>query len=245
MISFISFFALLIGFIVYVKHKYNNPYKLIFLFGKKGSGKSTLMVKDMLRDVKKGWHVYTNIDDVKIPTVRKFDVSSLTTCIPEEHSAIYIDEGGLLWDNRNFKNFDKGYTEFFKLQRKYKCKVVINSQSFDIDLKIRQLVDRMILVDCVAGCLSIGRPILRSIVLTEPIGDAESRIADRLKFARFWYWRFTWLPRFFKYFDSFAAPKRNPVPFREVMDDTRRVLKRKTVKRAISEVNEKVEESSK
>ena len=29
---------------VYLSRKYNNPHKLIFIFGKKGSGKSTYMV---------------------------------------------------------------------------------------------------------------------------------------------------------------------------------------------------------
>lgn len=231
---FVIFGTIFAGF-AYLAHKFNNPYKLIFIFGKKGSGKSTYMVKMMLKDIKQGWHVYTNIDDIMIPGVRKFDVSSLITCAPDEKSAIYVDEGGLLWDNRNFKNFDKGYTEFFKLQRKYKCKVVINSQSFDIDLKIRQLVDRMILVDCIGGWLSIGRPILRSVVLTEPVGDAESRIADRLRFDRIWRWKITYLPRYFKYFDSFAAPKRNPIPFREVVQQVKSVVSRKPVKRAVRE----------
>ena len=40
---------------------------------------------------------------------------------PEENSAIFLDEAGILFDNRNFKNFNAGLRDFFKLQRKYKC----------------------------------------------------------------------------------------------------------------------------
>lgn len=231
----IIFFAIIIivGIIV---RKYNNPYKLTFLFGKKGSGKSTYMVKCMKKDIRRGWTVYTNMADVKL-NVRFFDINDLSKCTPDKHSSIYIDEAGLIWDNRNFKNFDKGYTEFFKLQRKYECKMMINSQSFDIDLKIRQLVDSMILFTSIGGFLSFGRPIIRSVTLTEPVGDAESRVADRLRFDRFWKWKITLLPRYFKYFDSFAAPARPKLPYRELVTsvskisdkNVRRSLKRETV----------------
>ena len=33
--------AVSLGGFTYLSHKYNNPNKLIFIFGKKGSGKST------------------------------------------------------------------------------------------------------------------------------------------------------------------------------------------------------------
>ena len=35
----------------YLSYKYSNPYKLTFIFGKKGGGKSTLCVKMMLKDI--------------------------------------------------------------------------------------------------------------------------------------------------------------------------------------------------
>lgn len=239
MIKFtVIFFTVLIGLALIVR-KYNNPYKLTFLFGKKGSGKSTYMVRCMIRDIKKGWTVYTNMDDVKLP-VRYFQIDDLASAVPEPHSSIYIDEGGLIWDNRNFKNFNKGYTEFFKLQRKYKCKVMINSQSFDIDLKIRQLVDNMMLFNGVGGFLSIGRPIIRSVVLTEPVGDAESRIADRLRFAPFWKWKVVLLPLYFKFFDSFKAPERPPIPFRELLQSVKSISDR-SVKRVLRREQESQE----
>ena len=46
---FIFFVFLAYASFVYLSRKYNNPHKLIFIFGKKGSGKSTYMVYLMLR----------------------------------------------------------------------------------------------------------------------------------------------------------------------------------------------------
>ena len=63
---------------------------------------------------------------------------------------------------------------------------------------------------------SVYRPIRRSITLTEPSAEAESRIADRLKFESLFKWQITYLPKYFKYFDSFAAPERPPLPFTEI-----------------------------
>jgi len=200
-------FAVILAFCLYSR-RFANPNKLIFIFGKKGSGKSTYMVKLMLKHIKHGWTVYTNMFDVNIPGVRLFRLEDLKTRTPDEHSVIFADEGGLLWDNRNYKNFNSGYTEFFKLQRKYKCKVYINSQAFDVDVKIRNLTDSMILQTNIGNVIGIGRPIVRTVKLTDPSAEHDSRIADSLRFDKIWHWQFTWLPKYFKYFDSFQAPPR-------------------------------------
>lgn len=208
-----------IGFLVYCSRKYSNPNKLIFIFGKKGAGKSTYMVSLMLRHLRKGWNVYTNMFDVNIPGVRLMDAAALSSCVPDPHSVLFIDEAGLLWDNRGHKTFDKGFTEFFKLQRKYKCKVYINSQSFDVDKKIRDLTDSMVLMSSIAGCIGVVRPIIRKVALVEASAQGESRIADNLKFGSLFSFRFLWLPSYFKYFDSFFAPERPPVSFQTVAGD--------------------------
>lgn len=221
--------------LVYCSQKYNNPHKLIFIFGKKGAGKSTYMVYLMLKHLKKGWNVYTNMDDVNIPGVRVFSIDQLKTCVPDPHSVLFVDEGGLVWDNRGFKSFDKGYTEFFKLQRKYKCKVYINSQDFDIDKKIRQLTDSMVLMTSIAGCIGVIRPILRKVALVEATTQGESRIADNLRFGSIFSFRFLWLPSYFRYFDSYAAPSRPSVDFRAVPGDVS-LLKEKSPVKALKKL---------
>ena len=231
---FVGFF----GCYSYLSNKYNNPHKLIFIFGKKGSGKSTYMVYLMLQHLKQGWNVYTNMEDVNIPGVRIFPTDQLKNCAPDHHSVLFIDEGGLIWDNRGFKSFDKGYTEFFKLQRKYKCKVYINSQDFDIDKKIRQLTDSMVLMSSIAGCIGVIRPILRKVALVEASAQGESRIADNLRFGSLFSFRFLWLPSYFRYFDSFAAPLRPSVDFRSVPGDVT-LLKEKSPVKALKKLSER------
>lgn len=203
----------------YCSRKYSNPNKLIFIFGKKGAGKSTYMLYLMRKHLKSGWNVYTNMQDVRLDGVRIMDVASLKTCTPEPHSVLFIDEAGLIWDNRNFKSFDSGYTEFFKLQRKYGCKLYINSQAFDIDKKPRDLTDSMVLMSCLLGCIGVVRPIIRKVALVEASAQGDSRIADNLKFGSLLSFKFLWLPSYFKYFDSFNAPERPPVAYRTVSSD--------------------------
>lgn len=200
--------------------RFANPYKLTYIFGKKGSGKSTLMVKYMLYYEKRGWHVYTDIKDCIVPGVRIIsNASQLADFTLEANSVLCLDEVGISFDNRNFKSFPPGLRDWFKFQRKYKVRVFLNSQSYDVDKKIRDCVDGMLLQSCIGNVIGVSRPIYKSVSLTEPSADSESRVAEKLKFAPVWKWKFTWLPRYFKYFDSFDAPKRPFIPFREISKD--------------------------
>ena len=110
--AFYIFISIIIGLVIY-SSKFNNPYKLIFIFGKKGSGKSTLMVKYMVKYLKKGWTVYTDMVGVNISGVRFFDTNKLAEFKPVEHSVVFLDEVGLSMDNRNFKSFPAGMRDFF------------------------------------------------------------------------------------------------------------------------------------
>lgn len=192
--------------------KYNNPFKLTFIFGKKGSGKSTYMVKLMLRYLKRGWAVYTDMSDVIIPGVRIINSRHLETFAPAQNSVLFLGEVGITYDNRNYSKFPEGIRDLFKFERKYKFRCYMDSQSYDIDKKLRDVVDGMILQSNIGNVLAISRPIVKSVSLTEPSADSESRIAEKLKFAPIWRWKFTWLPRYFKYFDSFSAPARPVIP---------------------------------
>lgn len=199
--------------------KYKNPYTLTFVFGKKGSGKSCLLTNELIHHKKKGWICYTDLP-INIPGIYIINAQDLKDFRPEPHSFIALDEVGLTWDNRNFKAFDKGLTEFFKLQRKYKCKIIMNSQAFDVDKKIRDLTDRMILQRNIGNVISFSRPIRRSITLTEPSAEGDSRIADRLSWASFFSCKFYFMPRYFKYFNSFDRPDRPLIPSRLTLPES-------------------------
>lgn len=201
---------------VKVTEKYKNPYKLYYIFGKKGSGKSCFMVRKMLKYQRKGWIIYTDIEDINIPGVRIIKTLDIDTFRPEANSAVFLDEVGISYDNRDFKNFPKGRRDFYKFQRKYKVLIYMNSQSFDVDKKIRDLIDMYYLQTSINECISVSRPIIRTVKLTEASGDQESRVADQLKFAPIWQWGFYWMPHYWQYFDSFAAPERDLIPYVEV-----------------------------
>ena len=67
-------FLCLAAFLVYHVILYRNPYKLFMVFGKKGSGKSTLMCKLALKYAKRGRPVYCN---TPIPGTYYFDVDKI------------------------------------------------------------------------------------------------------------------------------------------------------------------------
>lgn len=195
--------------------KYSNPYKLIFLFGKKGAGKSCFMVRRMLWYLRHGWNVYTDMADIKIPGVRLLTVSQLEHFAPEPHSAVFLDEVGISMDNRNFSKFPPGLRDFFKYQRKLKCVVYMNSQAFDVDKKVRDTTDGMALLQSIAGVLTLYRPIRRSITLVDATSTGDSKIADNLRFCSFLSWRLYWMPSYFRYFDTLEMPSRPQLPHRE------------------------------
>lgn len=206
------FFLSILIFYIYSR-RFANPYKLIFIFGKKGAGKSTLMVKEMLRHQKAGWTIYTDMPDCLVPGARIIKALDLAYFVPEPHSCLFLEEVGITFDNRNFKTFHEGLRDFMKFQRKYKCKCYMNSQSYDVDKKIRDVVDGMVLMTSIADCIAVCRPIRKSVTLTEPSAEKESRIAEKLMFASIFSWSFMWMPRYHEYFDSFSAPPRDPIPF--------------------------------
>lgn len=205
MVLFVAFLA----FFHFSTRKYLNPYKLIFIFAKKGQGKSTLLTKMAIHHLRRGWEVFST---EPIPGCHLIAPEDIGYFEFPPHSLIVIDEIGMIWDNRNFKNFKPEVRDWFKLQRHRKCKVICASQSFDVDKKIRDLADDMFLLQKKFRVFSYGKRILKILDITEATGDSESRIVDNLKFdSILWFWAgsrtLTFIPAWTKYFNTFAAPE--------------------------------------
>lgn len=211
----ILFFGLIFSFIgiavVYdlLTRKYLNPYKLIMIFGKKGTGKSTLLLKLALEAQSKGKTVFST---EVIPGAYKIDYKDIGYKQFPPDSVILIDEVGMIWDNRNFKSFDPKVRDWFKLQRHYRCTVYLFSQTFDIDKKLRDLTDEMYLVEKKFRVFSYSKRILKKQILHASTPEAPSRIDEDLEFdSLLLFWcgsrRLTYLPKYAPYFDSFAAPQ--------------------------------------
>lgn len=202
--------------------KYRNPYKLYMCFGKKGSGKTTLMTKLCLQYKKKGWNVYC---DREIPGAIVFPTEQFGRYKFPPNSLILVDEVGLVWDNRNFKNFPEHVKVYFKYQRQYRHVVYLFSQSFDIDKKIRDLTDHLYIVQNYFNCFSIARRVTKflTVVHASKSAQGESKIVDDYKIdSLFWFFagsiKITYIPKYAKYFQSFNPPYLpdfigDPVPF--------------------------------
>lgn len=181
MIFFVIFFVLLIFCLVFhrLTRSFLNPYKLVFVFGKKGSGKSTLIQKLSNQYYKRGWTVYSTEESLN-PHILPVDPRQLYNINFPEHSCIFIDEVSLIWDNRDFKTMDKKIIEWFRYQRHHKCRVFLFSQSFDIDKKLRDLTDEMYLVEKYFRVFVRAKRILRKPVVVHPSADAPARIDEDL-----------------------------------------------------------------
>lgn len=205
-------FLLIIGLAV-LGRKYRSPYTLEFVLGKKGAGKSTYGVQQILKHQKKGWICYTDIP-CNIPNVRIINAKNVGEFTPIANSLLVLDEVGITMGNRDFKSFTKKQIEWYKLQRHYRVKCILLSQSWDADKKVRELSDSLALITNLFGVIMIKRPIIRGITLTEPTSEGEARIADTLKFDRFWHWKLSLIPKYHRYFDSFDAPERPEIDYK-------------------------------
>ena len=207
LVVWIVFIICLIPCMILAK-KYRNPYKLFMMFGKKGSGKSTLLVRLAVKYAKKGFLVYSNMP-INYPGIRLFKTEDIGKFTFPEGSVVFVDEAGIYFDNRNYANFKAETRDWFKFQRKYKCIVYLFSQSFDIDLKLRNLTDQMYMCTCHMNFISIARRVNRKLVVVEPTGDSEGRIADGFELQSL-FWQLlgmrsvyiTLIPLYSKYYDT-------------------------------------------
>lgn len=211
MIVFYIFTSIIIFVFIYnlLTRKYINPYKLIMIFGKKGSGKTTLLTKLAIQHKKKGWTVYCT---EKIPYTYYIPAELIGQVEMKENSLLLIDEVGMIYDNRDFKNFQNYVRDWFKLQRHRKVKVIMFSQSFDVDIKLRNLTDELFLVKNVFRVFSYAKKINRKIIITKATAESPSTIADELFYESiFWFWcgsrMLTYIPKYAKYFNTYSADK--------------------------------------
>lgn len=208
---FKCFFVFLAAVLIWdrLTRKYLNPYKLTMVFGKKGSGKSTLMVRLAYQYLAKGWTVFCT---ERLDGCIHIDYKDIGyKHIPPE-SLLLIDEVGMIWDKRDFAKFPAAVRDWFKLQRHYRVKVIMFSQSFDVDKKLRDLTDDMFLVTNKLRIFSWAKRIIRTVVLVQPGPDKPARIDEELKFDSFLWWPFgsrilTYIPRWAPYFDSHNCPQ--------------------------------------
>lgn len=184
-----------------ITRKYLNPYKLIFCFGKKGSGKTTYLTSIAIREIAKGRTVYSTIE---IPGTYLFDIREIGKKTFKPESVVLCDEIGMVWDARDFSKFPKEVRDFFKFQRQYKLRVYLFSQTFDVDKKIRDLTDEMWLLTNFCRVWSMHRRIIKRIGI-KTASDGSSTLTDDYKFDSILFGgvKFIFIPRWVSFFKSY------------------------------------------
>lgn len=186
--------------------RFYNPYKLILFMGKKGVGKSTILQKLAWKHYKRKWHIYCNYGDSNFKMATQIDCSKLWEQEIKPHSVILIDEVNLLWDNRDFKKFPQELNRWFRAQRHNKIKVILFSQTSDVDKKIRDLTDRIYLVRRYFEVLIMCFPFEKDIDPPNP-----KRMQNANEFVDTYHKKnfgpvgimYCWLPKWVKMHDSF------------------------------------------
>lgn len=198
-----------------VTRKYDNPYKVYFLMGLMGSGKSTFIAKKSIFFQKRGRKVYSNI---VIPGNIYFDADDVVGNFSfEPESVVFIDEVGTIWDNRDFAKFPKNVRDFFVYARQHRLLIYLFSQSYDIDKKIRDRNHGIYLIKRFCRVWSVARKVYK----VQSIGhnmEGSGTIIDDYQYASiidcllFGGWEWTFIPRWTSFFESYnpkVMPKYN------------------------------------
>lgn len=187
-------------------------------FGSPGAGKTTLCCK-MAKKARKNYAaVYLNFKNT-VPDARSCNVEGLGTWTFQHGSYICLDEAGIDYNNRAFKNnknMNQAAISWFKKHRHYRCDLDCFSQSWDdIDITLRRLATELWYMRKI-GPFTLSRRVYKSVMVdpeTHQIVDGYD-MASKL-WLLFWPlqlgWPFpkkfslTFRPFYYKYFDSWEC----------------------------------------
>lgn len=195
------FILLLIGlFVVYVLlnfwlEKRHTEYGITFIAGQIGAGKSTFAVKQAIKHLKAGWNVYSTD---YIEGCFQLNVKDLETMSCPEKSLLIIDEASLKMNAREFAKTKLSLIEYFKLSRHYKNKVIMISQTFgDTDKQIRELASKVFFIrKFLNGVISFPVRVHGDLAIGQ---DGQPAVQYRIGHLA----APLYLPRWYKYFNSF------------------------------------------
>lgn len=175
--------------------KKNTVYGITFIAGEIGAGKSTLAVKMAVKHMKRGWKVYST-DYIK--GAYKLDVNDLNELMARPKSLLIIDEASLKMNSREFKKVSLRLIEYFKLIRHCKNKAILISQTMtDTDKQIRDLSTHVYFVrKLINGVVSIPVRVKAGLGIGQ---DGQPTMMYKIGH----FGVPIWLPRYYKYFNSF------------------------------------------
>lgn len=197
-------------------------------FGLPGCGKTTILAMLAKKEsdkitmgISKYQKIYGNINLTGILHYQKIDFQWLGL-YDIRNALILIDEATLEADNRDFKGFKFHTKQYFLLHRHYKVDIILFTQQWDgVDKKIRVITDKVYYV--YKGKLT-GKYFTRmyrvpyGIIIPDPKKTDSEKLGEIIQgyckpniFVRFFS---PWIYRqpYYRYFDSWEAPKLDPIP---------------------------------
>lgn len=181
-------------------------------FGVPGCGKTTLLTKFAINEVKKIYKgksrykdVYTNFYCVGCKRIDYNDLKKYKLY----DSLIILDEITLDADNRKFKSFTDDIRDFFILHRHLGNDVIYATQSYEmVDLKIRQLTQELWYMSKTVvpflTSFTTAKRIYRNININEHTSDLTLgyRFCNLLESLFVSNFKICFRPRYYKYFNS-------------------------------------------
>lgn len=174
------------------------PAILSIYFGVPGAGKTTFAAWLTRRDTRRGIPVWSN---VPITGARKLEPKTDIGNYMISEGRVIIDEAGLEYNNRDFKDFSKKALYFYKYHRHYQLAVDVFSQGFDdMDKKIRTLAQRLYVVKKSLLPFFVYR---RQIKKRVGINEMSKEIIDEYYFVP-WSRKYIFCPPLWKMFNTIS-----------------------------------------
>lgn len=173
------------------------------------TGKSTYATKIASKCMKKDIPVYSNFYIRDAFMYQKDDIGKYQF----NDCKMIIDEVGLEFNNREFKTMSKDSIQFFKLHGHYRVSIDVFSQGWDdMDKKIRTLAQRLYIIKRSRIPFFIRAiPIYKKIGINEMTKEICDEYYTLGNFLNLFYGKWCFMPKYWKMFDSFDAPKLPPL----------------------------------